>query len=215
MIPFYVGKGNADRMKKHRYDALSKNKDGNWLHNKPHHKLIRDLVSVGCDIIYQKPFDGLTETQALNKERVLIEQTGRIIDNTGPLLNISRGGQRGGETCKPVTQYTLTGLKIATYPSALMASEATSANRSYITQCCKGRHRSSGGFLWAYEGDPIPHMQKTYWRKVVQYDISGILVAYYTSLTEAQKCTGIELHNISECCRGKSNSAGGFVWRYV
>ncbi len=215
-IPFYAGKGNGDRMKKHRYDSFSKSKiDGSWIHNKPHHQYIRNLYKRGNEIVYKKVVENLTQLTALRKEKELIRKIGRVVDNTGPLLNISRGGQQGGETCKPVVQYTLEGKKLKTYPSCLVASEnVSSANRSYITQVCNGKRKSAGGFLWTYEGATVPSYNKKYFHSVQQCNLNNKLIATYRSLTEAQNKTGIELHNISECCRGNSKTAGGFIWKY-
>ena len=50
---------------------------------------------------------------------------------------------------------------------------------------------------------------------VTQHTIDGTMVARYRSLTEAQDVTGVRLHNISECCRGNSKTAGGYVWCYA
>ena len=116
---------------------------------------------------------------------------------------------------KAVCQYTLEGVFVATFDSVKDASISTGANASYITQCCKGKRVSSGGFLWAYKGDPIPTYTKKYYKQVEQRTPNGQQVAVHQSLTHAQQATGIELHCISEACRGKSKTAGGFVWCYV
>ena len=51
-------------------------------------------------------------------------------------------------------------------------------------------------------------------KKLVQYDLLGTKIAEYNSATEALKITGISNTSIGECCKGKLNSAGGFVQRY-
>jgi hypothetical protein len=103
---------------------------------------------------------------------------------------------------------------VEAFDSALEAAEATPGNRAYITQCCKGKRVSSGGFLWAYKGDPVPVYTKKYYKQVEQRSQAGDLIAVHQSLTHAQQASGVELHNISEACRGKSKTAGGFTWCY-
>ena len=49
-------------------------------------------------------------------------------------------------------------------------------------------------------------------KRVRQYTLNGDFVAEYKSSGEAKKTTGIS--NISACCRGERNQAGGYVWRW-
>lgn len=87
---------------------------------------------------------------------------------------------------KPVSQYALDGEYIKTWPSAKEASENTPANRSYITQVCKGKRKSAGGYLWAYENDPVPVFSKKTYRPVAQFNLNGERMDAFRSLTEAQ-----------------------------
>lgn len=48
-------------------------------------------------------------------------------------------------------------------------------------------------------------------RKVLNIDTNLI----YNSLTDAQRKTGIERHRISNCCKDKNKTAGGFHWKYI
>lgn len=210
--PFYVGKGCGDRMMNHEW-AVRRNSSDSHL---PHHDRIRELISLGLTPVYSQPFVNQTEKNALLREEVLIELYGRQNTGTGILLNQSVGGKNSGTSPKVVVQYDLSGTMIKEFPSAKAAGELTTGNASYIIQCCKGKRKSSGGFQWAYKDAPAPNQYtKQYYRPVMQYDFNGNLLAQYQSLTHAQDVTSIERHNISECCRGKSNTAGGFIWRYA
>lgn len=211
-LPFYVGKGKGDRMYVHEVEAVRQYKNA----TKPHHDRIRELKAQGHSVIYDKVLVNVAEHAALQREYQLIEQYGRLGVGTGVLLNLTRGGQNGGGTECAVTQYSLKGEYITTFPSVKAASEQVpSSNRSYITQCCKGKRVSSGGFLWAYKNDPTPVYTKKHHHGVRQLSLDGDTISEFPSLTEAQAATGVELHNISECCRGKSKTAGGFIWQYA
>lgn len=221
--PFYVGKGKNRRMYQHKLDSFNSNQN----FNNPIQNRIREILSEGYELIYEKVVIGVGEIVAFNKEREWISKIGRASDGTGTLLNQTAGGQgmcgigdeqkasRRQKSSKPVCQYSLDGSFIAEWPSAKVAAEHTPANRSYITQVCKGKRKSAGGFLWTYKGNPLPLFSKNYYRSVQQLDITGTVLSTFRSLTEAQLLTGVELHNISECCRGKSKTAGGYVWRYT
>lgn len=52
-------------------------------------------------------------------------------------------------------------------------------------------------------------------KPVEQYTPSGVYVATYESAEEAAKVIGLcRANNIRECCRGKCQRSGGYVWRY-
>lgn len=51
---------------------------------------------------------------------------------------------------KPVNQYSLDGIYVATYKSTKEAERQTGINQGNIVQCCKGKLKTSGGFIWKY-----------------------------------------------------------------
>lgn len=210
--PFYVGKGKDDRMFVHEREVK-----GNWKNsNKPHHIRIRDILSEGLSITYDKILINVTERQALNREREVIQQLGRFRNGTGILLNISSGGSHGGASEKSVNQYDMSGTLLNTFPSAKIASESTPANRSYITQCCKGRRKSAGGFIWSYTDSlvsPQPY-RKQYEREVLQFTVEGVLIQGHRSVTAAAKIVNRSVHALSSACRGVSATCAGYVWKY-
>lgn len=51
--------------------------------------------------------------------------------------------------------------------------------------------------------------------KVDMYSLNGEFIKSFDSMTDAQECMGIKSKsNISQCCKGKVFSAGGFRWSY-
>ena len=49
---------------------------------------------------------------------------------------------------------------------------------------------------------------------VVQFDLDMNIVNEFISTRAAERATGTNHHCISECCRGKLNTANGFIWRF-
>jgi hypothetical protein len=230
--PFYAGKGTNRRMYEH-YRVRNRLKNP-LLKNK-----ILQMVRDNVPITYDKVLINVNEQQAFQKEIELVNMYGRKIDRTGTLCNLTEGGEGSSISwteekkqakskamkgsrgylpirSKPVSQYTLEGEHITDYTSAKVASDVVpGANRSYITQVCRGKRKSAGGFIWVYKGNPVPVYTKQYYRPVEQYSLTGKLLQTFQSLTHAQTTTGVELHNISEACRGNSKTAGGFIWKYA
>ena len=52
---------------------------------------------------------------------------------------------------KPVIQFSKNGEFIAEYPSTREAEIQTGCNRGNICLCCKGKRKSSGGYIWKYK----------------------------------------------------------------
>jgi len=52
-------------------------------------------------------------------------------------------------------------------------------------------------------------------KPVAQYSLSGEKINEYKSIMEAQRQTGINNSLICRCCKGKQNTSGGYVWKYI
>ena len=52
---------------------------------------------------------------------------------------------------KPILQYTKDGKFIREWNSATTASKEVKIHQQNICHCCKGRTKSSGGFIWKYK----------------------------------------------------------------
>ena len=52
-------------------------------------------------------------------------------------------------------------------------------------------------------------------KKVIQYDLDGSFIRVWDSITEASRTLNIQHPCISDCCRGKQKTAGGFIWKYA
>lgn len=52
---------------------------------------------------------------------------------------------------KPVLQYTMDMVFVAEYPSAAIAGSILKISYQNICNCCKGRRKSAGGYIWKYK----------------------------------------------------------------
>ncbi len=51
---------------------------------------------------------------------------------------------------KAVDMYSLDGKILLTFPSAAEARRQTGIDAAHIRSCCKGKQKTSGGFMWKY-----------------------------------------------------------------
>lgn len=52
-------------------------------------------------------------------------------------------------------------------------------------------------------------------KPINQYSLDGVLLNEYEGLMDADRKTGLNFRNISLCAKGKRNSCGGYLWKYV
>lgn len=128
---------------------------------------------------------------------------------------------------KQVTQYSMQGKKIKTYPSIAIAAQKTGISNSHIADRARGTEYSAGGFIWRFGSaskidikpmlDTIAKRRKrnkvTFGKKVTQYELNGHHVATFPTINDAAKTTGIKHADISKVMRKKRLSAGGYYWQ--
>lgn len=133
--------------------------------------------------------------------------------------NMIPGGSNGAGLAKgiPVIQYTLQGEFVAEYPSANQASMITAIDHWSICACCRGEYIHSGGYQWRYKNSDLS-VQKLNIRtdfSVLQINKeTNEILAEFPSLAAATTKTGIATSTISNVCKGKGKTAGGFKWKY-
>ncbi len=211
---FYIGKGTGRRMYTHLSIAKQRDEKGEWKHNTPVYQRIRSILEKGYEITCTKLLTSLTEEHAHENEVRLINEIGKKKDNSGPLENTNDGGASGGITTTIVKQYTMKSEYVATFLSAKDAMHHTGANDCYIGQCCKGKRKSAGGFLWAYENDPVPVYTHKYNKRVRQYDTDGNIIRIHESLIAAAQSIGASRHAIISATSGDAICGAGYIWIY-
>lgn len=123
-----------------------------------------------------------------------------------------------------VKQYDINGNFIREYETITQASQVTGVNLSKISAVCKGKRKTSGGYVWKYSNDKhiVLKRANTYdpskdksAKAVVQCDKEGNVVAEYYSISDvARKNPDMLRSAIQQNLRGKSKTAYGYVWKY-
>lgn len=78
---------------------------------------------------------------------------------------------------------------------------------------------NTGGYQWRYKSDDAPtyYKPKTAIKKksVLQFDISGNLIAEHCSVSKAAKSVGLSNPtSIIVSCKSSTRTAAGYIWRY-
>ena len=109
---------------------------------------------------------GLTQEEANYYEKYYIKEFDSLLGHNG--YNAAIGGYDAGMTglhhseeskkkmsenrpSKPVIQFSKTSEFIAEYPSTREAERQTGCNQGHICECCKGRLKTCGGYIWKYK----------------------------------------------------------------
>lgn len=107
---------------------------------------------------------------------------------------------------------------IAIFNSMSEAERITGINN--ISNCCNGKRKTAGGYIWIYEDDYDnfdidKHRNNcTHVREVEQYDLDMNYIKTFKSVPDAAKEVDGVTGNISLCCNGKVKTAYGYIWRY-
>lgn len=125
---------------------------------------------------------------------------------------------------KQVSQYTLKGKIMKTFPSIRVAEKVTGVREAGIVSVLKKRQVCSGGYVWGYGKKKsidvaairkanLEHRNILRGRKVTQYNLKGQCIAYFNTISEASRTTGVNKSDIIAVLKGTQRSAGGFIWR--
>lgn len=124
--PFYVGKGKNNQLYKHLKCAFKNNKfaGNNRLKYNKIKKIIREINSNPIIIKY---FEFLSEGETFKLEKDLISSIGRIDLKTGPLTNLTDGGQ--GTSNRKVSKVVMNRMLSENNPALL--KESIRLNKEY------------------------------------------------------------------------------------
>jgi hypothetical protein len=125
-----------------------------------------------------------------------------------------------------VTQYDLSGRKVAQYPGVREASEATGTHINAINKVLKGEYKSAKGSFWTkgYGKDFIDlsdykwgkaSMAATQSKPVKQYGLDGKYIQTFPSIKLAAQAVGLHSASIIDTLKGRQHTGGGFRWKYA
>ena len=141
---------------------------------------------------------------------------------TTPSENTQHAVQTGLFTsgrARPVIQYNLDGVQMATFESASEAARQTGGSQSKITMCCRRQRQSANDYQWRYYDDiqDVTKIEKKFitGKKVAQCDEDGNILAIFPSFTEAAKAVNGTSSAISRVCSGTNIRHKGYKWKLV
>ena len=135
-------------------------------------------------------------------------------------------GQRKSDNRIPVWQFDMDGNFIAQFDSIADASKSTGIRKSSISKACPSSKNprkntrlalSAGGFLWSTDGsvpDNTPKKNPNM-KAIRQLSLDGDEIQIFESEAAAKRYLGITGSSVSNCCKGKQKTAGGYRWEYV
>jgi len=119
------------------------------------------------------------------------------------------------QNSKKVIQYDLYMNKISEFLSIRDAQRKTNVDRKNITNCCKHKTISAGGYIWRYEGDiELRTRKKRKTKSVLQFDLDGNFIKKFNSVKEAADELEINESGINSCCTSKFKTSHGYIWKY-
>ena len=118
-------------------------------------------------------------------------------------VRIHPGPKEQKNVCKKVSQYTLDGVFMKIHASVQEAANLVNRSNNAISDCCHGRSKKSGGYIWKF----------TDVFTINQYKLDGELLRKFETAKEAAETTGIKACGVSQCIHGKCRTSGGFIWK--
>jgi hypothetical protein len=116
-----------------------------------------------------------------------------------------------------IYQYDNKGNLVKTWNLLMDIFRELKLNQRQISDCCNGKVKTCGGYVWSYIPltiDVILNKQLRHQKPVQQYTKEGNFIAEYNSGKIAQLETGIDARHISSVCKGKRKFAGGYFWKF-
>lgn len=221
----YIGQTRRDiNIRWHQHlSSINREQDKNTV-------LYRAMNKYGSDkfhiqLINEYSFESKDElVETLNKEEIRYISKYNSVKPNG--YNMQYGGKSATESLKcPVDKYSTEGELLNSYESfseACLDSDKK-LNYHHISECCRGKLYTSGGYVWRFKGEPFDKYNISDKRcaSVDVYFKDGVFIKHFNSMAEAiYEILGSADHkkyspHITSCCKGDRHTAYGYVWRYA
>lgn len=202
--PFYIGKGCDDRIKEHMYPssmACSNFKN----------KIIRKLIANGMKPLNVVISDNMFEHDAFSIEKSLISTIGRRDKGTGPLTNLTDGGEGVSGHIRSKEHRR----KLSDNNRNRTVSEITRRKISKSLIGKKGRNTGNRHSLKTRKKISNSKLGQISWNAmpVFQLDERGNVVQEWRSSKHAAESLGLSQGNIWGVINGTRKQCGGFGWK--
>lgn len=128
----------------------------------------------------------------------------------------SRNKSKCRSSEKAISQYSLDGSYIKSYPSVAKASIALKTSEENIRSALKGKSKTAEGYQWIYQNGKrfISPYRNNRLVSVIQYTMNGELIKRHNSIAEAGRSTNSNASKVHSCCKGERKSTNKFRWSY-
>lgn len=185
------------------------------------HRIVEAVEQYGFDaFVVDEVFDVAMTAEELNfKENAYIKQFDCICHG----YNLASAGNANHKRenlpgqmatwTKRVCQISPTGELIKIWNSLHEAAKTLGLHQGAMSNVCRGRKETSGGFVWIYESDYDPSFDysripktrgggKASSKPLLLFDENGQIIREFGSAVEASQCLGISKQEISKICLG-------------
>lgn len=195
--PFYIGIGSGYRINYHGGKADLKSTKNDFKKN-----YILEIYNNSEIILRTKIIDNISSEEAAKIEIELIKKFGRIINKSGILTNISKGGEKytygkDNPRSKKVYQYSIEGLFIKEYEcisdiklegyTNIKSGISNCSNKNYINFPKKVHKAYNYIWLKVYKGKDISNILKENDNRIYKYSETFQLLNIYESGKDAEK----------------------------
>lgn len=107
---------------------------------------------------------------------------------------------------------------VVSYRSIMDAYRITGHSTAQISSACNMEPKvKSYGYYWSFNENPtfsIKVVGSGKEKPVCQYDLNGVLLNVYPSMSEAARQLNCARNHIGSACNGRIKSYKGFIWKY-
>ena len=167
------------------------------------------------------------QLSAETKAKISSANLGKIASKEARLnmSNAHLGKNMGVDSsrAKKIAQYGLDGTLIKVWDCISDAARDLNVSVSSISNVCCGVNKSAAGYQWRHVVDDVVLKIDPYTYQSGKYQVKTIarcdddwnIIDVWEGCTAVQKGTGINISNISSCCNGKRQHAGGYRWKIL